>query len=324
MRASLRALLQGAIDYAGMFPPASLPLPEAVWNYLRYRTEPESGMLGRFICPVARLEELGPFLQELGPDQPLAVAGLGRAGTSRREFGDNLRADLRALRAFRNAYPGRVTVEVLETKLPGDFPTDAPDVAALVAEGALPEPDSAADPALFFEAAFAPQSGDLTALVVALAPHRQRVGLKLRCGGTEPAAYPSPADVATVIAQCHRARLPLKFTAGLHHPLRHFNAGAGVTMHGFLNVFCAALFTWSYDLGGEPARRGAIEALVADEDPTHFTFTDDSIRWRDYHLTARPEVLAGTVAMFRRQVASFGSCSFDEPCDDLRKLGWLN
>ena len=35
MHASLRALLEGVIDYAGLFPPAKLPLPEALANYLR-------------------------------------------------------------------------------------------------------------------------------------------------------------------------------------------------------------------------------------------------------------------------------------------------
>ena len=40
MRGSLRALLTGIIDYAGLFPPARLPLDQAVRNYGRYRNEP--------------------------------------------------------------------------------------------------------------------------------------------------------------------------------------------------------------------------------------------------------------------------------------------
>ena len=47
--ASLRALLAGVIDYAGLFPPATLPLDEAVRNYARYRREPEGWMLGRLV-----------------------------------------------------------------------------------------------------------------------------------------------------------------------------------------------------------------------------------------------------------------------------------
>ncbi|HYT90814.1 MAG TPA: hypothetical protein VEL76_19045, partial [Gemmataceae bacterium] len=67
MSPSLRALLSGIIDYAGLFPPAKLPLAEALRNYAGYRTEPDSWMLGRFICPAARLVELDPFLKELFP-----------------------------------------------------------------------------------------------------------------------------------------------------------------------------------------------------------------------------------------------------------------
>src|SRR6516165_211295 len=54
MLPSVRALLSRIIDYAGMFPPAQLPLEQAIRNYARYRTEPESWMLGRFVCPAAQ------------------------------------------------------------------------------------------------------------------------------------------------------------------------------------------------------------------------------------------------------------------------------
>jgi len=49
----VRELLAGLIDYAGVFPPAALPLDQAVANYARYRTSPETWMLGRFVLPVA-------------------------------------------------------------------------------------------------------------------------------------------------------------------------------------------------------------------------------------------------------------------------------
>src|SRR5438105_6737048 len=81
MFASVRALLTGIVDYAGLFPPAELPLNEAIRNYARYRTAPESWMLGRFICPAARLTELSPYVEELFHDgRSLAVSALGRGG----------------------------------------------------------------------------------------------------------------------------------------------------------------------------------------------------------------------------------------------------
>jgi hypothetical protein len=56
---ALRSLLENLVDYAGLFPPASLSMPEAVDNYARYRNSPESWMLGRFVVPYARLNECG-------------------------------------------------------------------------------------------------------------------------------------------------------------------------------------------------------------------------------------------------------------------------
>ncbi|HRI03407.1 MAG TPA: hypothetical protein PLL77_06660 [Pyrinomonadaceae bacterium] len=54
---SVRALLEGAVDYAGLFPPAGLSMPEAVINYAMYRTSNYNWILGRFVVTAARLDE---------------------------------------------------------------------------------------------------------------------------------------------------------------------------------------------------------------------------------------------------------------------------
>ncbi len=56
---SLRVLLENLIDYAGLFPPAALPMSDAVSNYTRYRNSPEAWMLGRFVVPASRLKDCG-------------------------------------------------------------------------------------------------------------------------------------------------------------------------------------------------------------------------------------------------------------------------
>ncbi len=53
----MRALLDGLIDYAGLFPPAALGMEDAVASYATYRRGPFAWMLGRFIVPAARLGE---------------------------------------------------------------------------------------------------------------------------------------------------------------------------------------------------------------------------------------------------------------------------
>src|SRR5438034_7858967 len=104
MRASLRALLTGVIDYAGLFPPAGLPLEQAIRNYARYRQEPESWMLGRFVCPAARLAELVPFKERFQRGPPFVFSVLGRGGNSREDFLAGLRADLQTIAAFRESH----------------------------------------------------------------------------------------------------------------------------------------------------------------------------------------------------------------------------
>ena len=57
---TLRILLNGLIDYAGLFPPAALDMPTALRNYATYRDGKNAWMLGRFIVPSARASEVDP------------------------------------------------------------------------------------------------------------------------------------------------------------------------------------------------------------------------------------------------------------------------
>ena len=50
-----RILLEGLVDYAGLFAPAALAMPNAVRNYAHYRAAGAGWMLGRFICPAQSL-----------------------------------------------------------------------------------------------------------------------------------------------------------------------------------------------------------------------------------------------------------------------------
>ncbi len=59
------ALLEGLIDYAGLFPPASLDMQTAVRNYAAYQLSDEAWMLGRFIVPAQRLMEFTSAFDEV-------------------------------------------------------------------------------------------------------------------------------------------------------------------------------------------------------------------------------------------------------------------
>jgi hypothetical protein len=55
---SLRALLTNLIDYAGLYPPAGLALPDVLENYVAYLTSAESWMLNRLVLPAAKLTDV--------------------------------------------------------------------------------------------------------------------------------------------------------------------------------------------------------------------------------------------------------------------------
>lgn len=138
---------------------------------------------------------------------------------------------------------------------------------------------------------------------------------KIRTGGVTPGAIPSVESVASYIGACAERQLPFKATAGLHHPVRKVHRltyepdAASAMMHGFINVFLAAAFAWH----GERQ----IDPIVAETDPAAFRF-DDQAHWRGLSLSS------DEIAEARRSFAhSFGSCSFEEPIEDLQALGWL-
>jgi hypothetical protein len=55
---SMHTLLASLIDYAGLFPPAALPMETALRSYDAYRSSEHAWALGRFVVPAARLAEV--------------------------------------------------------------------------------------------------------------------------------------------------------------------------------------------------------------------------------------------------------------------------
>jgi hypothetical protein len=300
MLPSLRAFLSGIVDYAGLFPPARLPLDHAARDYARYHAGAESWMLGRFVVPAARLADLDPLVSLLSSGEPWRFSVLGRGGETVPAFRAGIEADLQAVHAFRSRHGSAALVDAFEVKWPAI---------------AFREPDEVlAGPARAVGRACMTVVFELPATVPAsiLAGLRATAaGVKLRCGGLEPAAFPAPAEVAHVIAACRENGLPLKFTAGLHHPLRHLDRGLQTKMHGFLNVFGAAILAHARPLTEEQVR-----VIIEDEDASHFQFDQEGFRWQE-HFARTEEVTTAR----REFVTAFGSCSFDEPRDDLRALG---
>jgi hypothetical protein len=293
--AALRALLQGIVDYAGLFPPAALDMAGAVRRYAAHRAGAERWMLGRFVVPAARLDE---FAAEAAHHRPAA----GDRWTLSALVGPDTEADVARVAQF-NAGAGRgdPVVDTVEGK--AATPAGIAQLAALVPRAL----------ATFVEL---PASADPAPLV--LAARAGRVRAKLRTGGVTADAFPTAASVTRFLAACADAGVVCKLTAGLHHPLRgeyrltYAPASARGAMFGFVNVFVAAL------LLREGLAAAEAERVLVEDDPAAFAFHDDALRWRD-HAVPLARVRDGR----ERLVVAFGSCSFEEPVAELRALGWL-
>lgn len=316
---ALRALLGEIVDYAGLFPPADLALDEALHRYARYRQAAEAWMLARFVIPAGRLGALAPYGGLFAEAPPFGFSVLGTGGADAAAFHTALQADLEAVAAFQARHPGQVQVDALEVRLPKALHGARPAVLQRFMEEVADDLGAAGRPDLeiFFEVPVAEEVERLVLPVVealvACRPGPGRLGMKVRTGGLEPAAFPAPPHVACFLAACRRAGVRFKATAGLHHPVRHYAPSVGARMYGFFNIFGAAVLGAAHDLDAD-----ALRPILEEEDAGSFHVAPDAFAWRD--LTASPDLIR---RVRQDHAVSFGSCSFDEPRDDLRQLGLL-
>jgi hypothetical protein len=294
-----RALLARMVDYAGLFPPAQLPLEDAVREYAAHLSDAEAWMLGRFIIPAQRLGELEPHLRVFS--ETLRIAALGKGGYSEDEYLKNLDTDIAAIEGFRAAHGGTVAVESFEARLP-PLPVAADFVTAIA------ERLRGAGLAQFHEFAV---DEHLEAMLAALAG--ASAGAKLRCGGVTTDAFPAPEHVARFIVAARDAGVAAKFTAGLHHPVRHFDEGIGTEMHGFLNLYVGGMLAHTAGLNSQE-----LADIIADQSPDAFALTGVGVEWRGRLVRAEDVVRLRENALLGQ-----GSCSFAEPVADLREMGWL-
>ena len=320
MRSSQRAFLSRLIDYAGLFPPAALDLRPAMFTYARDRTGPDAWMLSRFIVPVSRLMELQPFLSSLDPTAPLVLSVLGYApaSSSPEPWSNRAMRTLVDAHRFEQRSEGRVRSDRFEMRIPTELASDADALAMLLGDldGVFRAQGRGAS-CIALEVPLLEAPETVAPVVQALSvangrAARDAFALKIRCGGVTSDLFPSVEALASALTETLRAGVPFKATAGLHHPIRQYREEVETEMHGFLNVFGGAILARLHGLDAD-----ALAEILDDTDPGHFEL-GDTLVWK--HLSAT----ASDIAEAReRSALSYGSCSFDEPRDDLRQLGWL-
>ena len=318
------ALFSRLFDYTGAFPPASLPLEVALATFGRHRAGPSSWMLGRFVVPASRLEEVSSHA---------ALLPLGREGSPGRTDTEPSGAELRSWR-----------ISALVTHDAGDAAhvaafnrrhADAANGAAIVdtVELVVTSPDDVRAARVWASRGFevycevSPGPSSI-ALIEAIA----RVGLhaKLRCGGADAARVPTCEEVAAFLCACVARGVVAKATAGLHHPITGVHPVSEASearrtwQLGYLNLVMAAGVA-------EGAGRAAVQSdevqaavcrLLAVEQTPHWV-GHAALEWRGDH----GPIIEGPIDQFaiagRGLIRSIGTCWLEEPMATGRAVGLI-
>ncbi len=305
------------IDYAGLFPPAKLDMAKSVEEYNRCRVGENEWMLGRFICPLARLGEFTREASALLPGTAgtsgyREMAGVGEAWrlsvlvdvpAEEGLAGEAFEKALDAIEAFNQHHAreenGEAVIDMIEMKVSNPAIVDV--ILDRMPEDIFP----------FFEF---PVTTDCRGLIASLSG--SAAGAKIRTGGIVGDAFPTAAEVAAFLHACHAGGVSFKATAGLHHPVRgsykltYEKDSPSHNMHGFLNVFVAAALIWAKGVDTTITR-----SVLHEEDASNFKFSDNVVGWKNFLVET------AQLAKAREAFAlSYGSCSFEEPVEDLGKL----
>ena len=296
---SMRVFLERIIDYAGLYPPSSLDMLTSVNNYSSYRHYPQRWALGRFVLPVARLNEFSDAQKDV-TTEPWQLSGIVSA---------SIEQELAAVDEF-NLKANRAVIDSVEVRVRNLDEIDLvrrsqPQGATILYEISLEQSDE-------------------------LLPILRHIGgsAKLRTGGVVEEAFPAVGQIVRFVARCAELGVPFKATAGLHHPLRcirpltYQGGSPTATMHGFLNLFTAAAIAWTAVRAGNAVPRAVLATCLADGDRADWHFGEDALTWSGDEEPIRID-LAGLLSMRSRFALSFGSCSFEEPLRDMREIDLL-
>jgi hypothetical protein len=275
---TLPLLFHRLIDDAALFPPGNAPMPEAVPAHERHRREWYAPLVGPFLCPAARVGELGQHVTT-----KLGVTVVASSPGDIEPAVQTVLAD------------AELELRGVEVPLRGEPLEDSARRTIVALEAALLNVDDPDQLPVYVEVPRAPGWRDALDQV-AVAGYRS----KLRTGGETADAFPTEDEVAAFIVACREFDVRFKFTAGLHRAIRRTTSD-GHEQHGFLNALVAV----AEALDG--ADESALAATLAERDATAIA---ERVRG----------IPVGRAATVRTWFGSYGSCSIDEPLQELLDL----
>ena len=300
---AIKNLVSEIVDYAGLFPPAKLPLDEVVDNYETYLSSDLAWMLGRLVLPIGKLAEFEQYATFVHSQQhwkisalipPISDPAFDQAITTITAFNSRQQANNKAV--VDNVEIKAPTVELVQQ-------TAESIPAELVAFLELPHADVPED--------------HIAAIASSKKPN---LFAKIRTGGVTSKLIPSANQVANFIVACAKHDVGMKATAGLHHPIRgsyrltYENDPDFGTMFGFLNVFLAGCFAYA---GNHETK--FIESVLSETNSSKFKINSSGV------VLDGVSVSAEQIKNIRStKLSTFGSCSFTEPTSELQQIGLIN
>ena len=329
MKNNLYPFLSEIVDYAGLYPPASLSLQDSFDKYIEHSASNESWMLSKFVVGTNLLHDLSALInnREESPN-PFHITLVGAPSSDLHEFKSVVSNTVAQIREVIKESDKVIEISSLEIKMPTtiDYSEGSSELDEAISFS-VDQMNTAAElpHQIFFEIPgfdFNPEK--TRSLIKAISNHNDGLedksqenysfsGFKIRCGGVEAFQFPPIEYLAFSIVESEKYNVPVKFTAGLHHPVRHYNDSVSTKMHGFLNVFGAALLHYSSGL-----EESELSDILSDEDPESFSFSDTDFSWKGHSVKQQEIHMLRTLS-----VTSFGSCSFDDPVEDLKELTLL-
>ena len=320
---SLNNFMQELLDYAGLFPPATLSLQDSLKNFAEYHHHNQKDWLGKFILPAKKIDDTILILNKLNIFSMLKnkvkFSVILSSSETLSEYKNTVKTDLISVNKLINQYGNIIDIQSFEVLPPKEvFNSDNTDSIKNFLIYSSEFLFQFKDKVEFY--CELPFSEKLNDNLTAIKKHNDNINLlkisvKLRTGGVTPQQIPTSRDVANAILLCAKQKIPLKATAGLHVPVPNDNPQVGAKLHGFLNVFSCMLFC--YD--GQLLNLQEIEKIISSYSYSDFKFSDKGLHVGDKFIAN------SKIAELRKlYIKSFGTCSFLEPIEHLHENHFIS
>lgn len=317
---SLNIFMHKLLDYAGLFPPAKLPLLESLINYAAYTKHAQKDWLGRYILPCNKIS---------ASMEIILAQNLFKKNKHRAEFSiilntsenlinlNNIIAeDVKLISEMHNKLKEYINIDSVEFCPPKEayLPNKILHFHTVLELYTNQLTLLKHLKEIYIEIPFSENINEYVDILAKFnSKNSTKFSLKLRTGGVTPAQIPSAYHVAQAIRLSAEHLLPLKATAGLHVPIPNDNPEVGARLHGFLNIFSCLLLCYDNLLSITE-----MENIILNYSYSDFNFTDKGLSIGNKFISN------DTMNRLRNSfIKSFGTCSFLEPIEHLHENNFL-